>query len=125
MAAARQSSASSPVRGSAPQTPMDVSQAAAEESRADEGFQGRVAAVSFPAVPGARLTLPGVMDDEGRVDESRLRMHIFKNGRKANAPFFCAPHVVMAALNSFCIMSSVVFVYLFALNSVYGDLLIF
>ncbi|CAG12066.1 unnamed protein product [Tetraodon nigroviridis] len=59
---------------------MEVSQAAAEESRADAGSPGRVAAVSFPAVPGTRLTLPGVMDDEGRVDESRLRMHIFKNG---------------------------------------------
>ncbi|XP_029958667.1 TBC1 domain family member 15 [Salarias fasciatus] len=39
-----------------------------------------VAAVSAPALSGARLTLPGVMDAEGRVDESRLRMHIFKNG---------------------------------------------
>lgn len=46
------------------------------------GVQRRVAAVSSPALPGARLTLPGVMDAEGRVDESRLRMHIFKNGRK-------------------------------------------
>ncbi|KAK2844407.1 hypothetical protein Q5P01_011066 [Channa striata] len=40
----------------------------------------RVAAVSCPALSAARLTLPGVMDAEGRVDESRLRMHIFKNG---------------------------------------------
>lgn len=31
-------------------------------------------------MPAARLALPGVMDAEGRVDESRLRMHIFKNG---------------------------------------------
>ncbi|XP_034731314.1 TBC1 domain family member 15 [Etheostoma cragini] len=43
-------------------------------------FQKRVAAVSCPALSAARLTLPGVMDAEGRVDESRLRMHIFKNG---------------------------------------------
>ncbi|XP_069552351.1 TBC1 domain family member 15 isoform X1 [Brachyistius frenatus] len=42
--------------------------------------QRRVAAVSCPALSAARLTLPGVMDAEGRVDESRLRMHIFKNG---------------------------------------------
>ena len=90
VAAARQRSSSSPVRGSVPQTLMEVSQAAVEESgrRPDVGFQSRVAAVSFPAVPGTRLTLPGVMDDEGRVDESRLRMHIFKNGRTA---FFSAP----------------------------------
>ncbi|MEQ2241764.1 hypothetical protein ILYODFUR_028640 [Ilyodon furcidens] len=40
----------------------------------------RVAAVSTPALSASRLTLPGVMDAEGRVDESRLRMHIFKNG---------------------------------------------
>ncbi|XP_069041435.1 TBC1 domain family member 15 isoform X2 [Lepisosteus oculatus] len=34
-----------------------------------------------PALPG----LPGVMDSEGRVDESRLRTHIFKNGGVAPA----------------------------------------
>ncbi|XP_066540535.1 TBC1 domain family member 15 [Hoplias malabaricus] len=28
----------------------------------------------------SRIPLPGVMDTEGRVDESRLRMYIFKNG---------------------------------------------
>lgn len=39
-----------------------------------------VAAVSCPAAATARLTLPGVMDSEGRVDESRLRLYIFKNG---------------------------------------------
>ncbi|XP_053743352.1 TBC1 domain family member 15 isoform X1 [Synchiropus splendidus] len=39
-----------------------------------------VAAVSRPAQAAARLSLPGVMDAEGRVDESRLRMHVFKNG---------------------------------------------
>lgn len=33
-----------------------------------------------PCMLAARLALPGVMDAEGRVDESRLRMHIFKNG---------------------------------------------
>ncbi|XP_047454236.1 TBC1 domain family member 15 isoform X2 [Mugil cephalus] len=42
--------------------------------------QRKVAAVSCPPLSGARLSLPGVMDAEGRVDESRLRMHIFKNG---------------------------------------------
>lgn len=65
---------------------MDVAQTVAEgaRQRPDVAIQRRVAAVSFPAVPGTRLTLPGVMDDEGRVDESRLRMHIFKNGSKAN-----------------------------------------
>uniref|UniRef100_A0A3P8V2B9 Si:dkey-238d18.4 n=1 Tax=Cynoglossus semilaevis TaxID=244447 RepID=A0A3P8V2B9_CYNSE len=35
---------------------------------------------SCPAAATARLTLPGVMDSEGRVDESRLRLYIFKNG---------------------------------------------
>ncbi|KAF6739673.1 TBC1 domain family member 25 [Oryzias melastigma] len=40
----------------------------------------RVAAVSCPALSAARLVIPGVMDAGGRVDESRLRMHIFKNG---------------------------------------------
>lgn len=49
--------------------------------QSDVRFQRRVAAVSSPALSAARLTLPGVMDAEGRVDESRLRMHIFKNGR--------------------------------------------
>lgn len=38
------------------------------------------AAAGSPDQPAARLALPGVMDAEGRVDESRLRMHIFKNG---------------------------------------------
>ncbi|KAG7269043.1 hypothetical protein CRUP_003664 [Coryphaenoides rupestris] len=46
------------------------------------GAEGRVrrgvAVVSSPAP--AALSLPGIMDAEGRVDESRLRMHIFKNG---------------------------------------------
>lgn len=66
---------------------MDDPQAASEgaRQRADFRLQSRVAAVSLSAVPGTRLTLPGVMDDEGRVDESRLRMHIFKNGRRATA----------------------------------------
>ncbi|XP_056901539.1 TBC1 domain family member 15 [Takifugu flavidus] len=61
---------------------MDDPEAASEggRQRPDVRFQSRVAAVSVPAVSGTRLTLPGVMDDEGRVDESRLRMHIFKNG---------------------------------------------
>ncbi|XP_038129462.1 TBC1 domain family member 15 isoform X1 [Cyprinodon tularosa] len=40
----------------------------------------RVAAVSAPALSACRLTLAGVMDAEGRVDESRLRGHIFRNG---------------------------------------------
>ncbi|XP_028835409.1 TBC1 domain family member 15 isoform X2 [Denticeps clupeoides] len=37
---------------------------------------------SAPSVRVAAVTirLPGVMDAEGRVDESRLRVHIFKNG---------------------------------------------
>ncbi|XP_049903634.1 uncharacterized protein si:dkey-238d18.4 isoform X2 [Epinephelus moara] len=61
-------------------------QAAGEETRspdsqqADVRCRGGVAALSSPALSTARLTLPGVMDAEGRVDESRLRMHIFKNG---------------------------------------------
>lgn len=44
------------------------------------GSQRTVAAICSPALAVARLTLPRVMDAEGRVDESRLRMHIFKNG---------------------------------------------
>lgn len=40
----------------------------------------RLAGVSSPAQAAARLTLSGVMDTEGRVDESRLRMHILQNG---------------------------------------------
>ncbi|CAL8261267.1 unnamed protein product [Boreogadus saida] len=37
-------------------------------------------AVSPPAPSTSPLSLPGVMDAEGRVDESRLRSHILKNG---------------------------------------------
>ncbi|XP_054639220.1 TBC1 domain family member 15 isoform X1 [Dunckerocampus dactyliophorus] len=44
------------------------------------GSRRRLAGVSSTELATARLTLPGVMDAEGRVDESRLRMHIFKNG---------------------------------------------
>lgn len=51
--------------------------------QSDVRFQTGVPPASSPALPAARLTLPGVMDAEGRVDESRLRMHIFKNGRSA------------------------------------------
>jgi len=40
-----------------------------------------VAPVTLPESACARISLPGVMDAEGRVDESRLRMHIFKNGK--------------------------------------------
>lgn len=40
-----------------------------------------VAPVTSSASACARISLPGVMDAEGRVDESRLRMHIFKNGK--------------------------------------------
>ncbi|XP_051535107.1 TBC1 domain family member 15-like isoform X2 [Myxocyprinus asiaticus] len=39
-----------------------------------------VAPVIAPASTCQRISLPGVMDEEGRVDESRLRMYIFKNG---------------------------------------------
>ncbi|XP_056142328.1 TBC1 domain family member 15 [Lampris incognitus] len=47
---------------------------------ADIGGQLRLAAVTSAAPSTTPLSLPGVMDSEGRVDESRLRMHIFKNG---------------------------------------------
>lgn len=40
----------------------------------------RVAPVTSPTSASQRVNLPGVMDAEGRVDESRLRMYIFKNG---------------------------------------------
>uniref|UniRef100_UPI0037E733EE uncharacterized protein n=1 Tax=Semicossyphus pulcher TaxID=241346 RepID=UPI0037E733EE len=52
----------------------------ADSHQSDIRFQRQLTAVSCPALSAARLTLPGVMDTEGRVDESRLRMHIFKNG---------------------------------------------
>ncbi|XP_034029460.1 TBC1 domain family member 15 [Thalassophryne amazonica] len=44
------------------------------------GVRTRLAAINSPGLSSERLTLPGVMDAEGRVDESRLRTHIFKNG---------------------------------------------
>nr|XP_046158785.1 GTPase-activating protein GYP7 [Oncorhynchus gorbuscha] len=47
---------------------------------AESGNQQIVSLVNAPALPTTPLELPGVMDAEGRVDESRLRMHIFKNG---------------------------------------------
>ncbi|KAM9513229.1 uncharacterized protein ACWYII_046696 isoform 1-T1 [Salvelinus alpinus] len=47
---------------------------------AEFGNQQKVSLVNAPALPTTPLELPGVMDAEGRVDESRLRMHIFKNG---------------------------------------------
>ncbi|XP_051921456.1 TBC1 domain family member 15 [Hippocampus zosterae] len=53
-------------------------QAGRQEPRARS--RRRLAGVSSPAQAAARLTLSGVMDTEGRVDESRLRMHIFQNG---------------------------------------------
>lgn len=91
---ARQRNPSSPVRGVILRTLMDDNgrpqRTAGEETsspdshRSDARFQRRVAALNYPALPAARLTLPGVMDAEGRVDESRLRMHIFKHGRKWN-----------------------------------------
>ncbi|XP_073673539.1 uncharacterized protein [Garra rufa] len=45
-----------------------------------DGICRSVAPVTSPESACARISLPGVMDAEGRVDESRLRMHIFKNG---------------------------------------------
>ncbi|XP_010883323.2 TBC1 domain family member 15 isoform X3 [Esox lucius] len=44
------------------------------------GDHRKVASFYSPAPCMTPLGLPGVMDAEGRVDESRLRMHIFKNG---------------------------------------------
>lgn len=37
-----------------------------------------------------RLCLPGIMDSEGRVDGSRLRTYIFKNGRSGATASFNA-----------------------------------
>ncbi|XP_072316689.1 TBC1 domain family member 15 [Eucyclogobius newberryi] len=61
---------------------MDRSGAGVEEAAAGVAplEQTSVAALHRPALAAARITLPGVMDAEGRVDESRLRMHVFKNG---------------------------------------------
>ncbi|KAF7700236.1 hypothetical protein HF521_003194 [Silurus meridionalis] len=51
-------------------------------TRSDSEMQhvSRVAPVMSPTSATRRVNLPGVMDAEGRVDESRLRMYIFKNG---------------------------------------------
>uniref|UniRef100_A0A8C1FY50 Si:dkey-238d18.4 n=1 Tax=Cyprinus carpio carpio TaxID=630221 RepID=A0A8C1FY50_CYPCA len=49
-------------------------------SAGNKGICRSVAPVTSPESACARISLPGVMDAEGRVDESRLRMHIFKNG---------------------------------------------
>ncbi|KAM9469135.1 TBC1 domain family member 15 [Clarias gariepinus] len=40
----------------------------------------RVAPVTSPTSASQRVNLPGVMDAEGRVDESRLRVYIFTHG---------------------------------------------
>ncbi|XP_030606436.1 TBC1 domain family member 15 isoform X2 [Archocentrus centrarchus] len=91
MDAARMTNFSSPLRGLMPQAHMEELnsgnprqtaevESASTSHQLDGGSQRRVAAISSPALAVARLTLPGVMDAEGRVDESRLRMHIFKNG---------------------------------------------
>lgn len=48
---------------------------------ADVAVLRTVGSVTTPAPTTTPLRLPGVMDAEGRVDESRLRMHIFKNGK--------------------------------------------
>lgn len=47
--------------------------------RSDGAVRGAVAALSCPALATARISLQGVMDTEGRVDETRLRTHVFKN----------------------------------------------
>ncbi len=49
-------------------------------SAGNDGICRSVAPVTSPESAFARISLPGVMDAEGRVDESRLRTHIFKNG---------------------------------------------
>ncbi|XP_030225257.1 TBC1 domain family member 15 isoform X2 [Gadus morhua] len=54
----------------------DCSPSAPSEGSARRGLE----AVSPPAPSTSPLSLPGVMDAEGRVDESRLRSHILKNG---------------------------------------------
>ncbi|CAB1416817.1 unnamed protein product [Pleuronectes platessa] len=67
--------------GSPRQEAVEQERSQSSDSRQpDVRSRRRVAAVSSPALSAARLTLPGIMDAEGRVDESRLRMHIFKNG---------------------------------------------
>ncbi|KAM4601219.1 TBC1 domain family member 15 isoform 2-T2 [Polymixia lowei] len=60
---------------------MKKCSSSADHSSVARGFsvQRRLAAVSSPAPSTKPLSFPGVMDAEGRVDESRLRMHIFKN----------------------------------------------
>ncbi|KAJ0000280.1 hypothetical protein NQD34_012122 [Periophthalmus magnuspinnatus] len=58
---------------------MERSDAGAAGEAAAGDVRRTVAALSCPTVATARITLPGVMDAEGRVDESRLRRHVFRN----------------------------------------------
>lgn len=46
--------------------------------------KSRVAPVTSRGSPTERIGVPGVMDTEGRVDESRLRLHIFQNGNNSS-----------------------------------------
>lgn len=95
-----------PSNRSAPQT-------AGEEASSSGGHQPavrRVAAVSSPALSAARLSLPGVMDTEGRVDESRLRMHIFKNGFYLS--IYQCMHISMKWWNVYLHNGNIVVIYL-------------
>lgn len=58
----------------------------------------RVAPVTSPTSASQRVNLPGVMDAEGRVDESRLRMYIFKNGN--NTPVMLCPSIEITLLGA-------------------------
>ncbi|MBN3313771.1 TBC15 protein, partial [Atractosteus spatula] len=67
---------------SPPPPPAPVSDGAQSGDQRRSSVPGGASGSSGgPALPG----LPGVMDSEGRVDESRLRTHIFKNGGVAPA----------------------------------------
>lgn len=45
--------------------------------------QRRCASVTSPVPSLQSIRLPGIMDPDGRVDDSRLRKYIFKNGKKS------------------------------------------
>lgn len=49
----------------------------------------RVAPVTSPTSATQRVNLPGVMDADGRVDETRLRMHIFTHGINFTPVMMC------------------------------------
>ncbi|KAJ8005304.1 hypothetical protein DPEC_G00145240 [Dallia pectoralis] len=61
-------------------TPLETNGISSPVNHVTAEFGDHPEVLNTPAPCTRPLGLPGVMDAEGRVDESRLRMHIFKNG---------------------------------------------